>query len=283
MDKIDLYLSRRTPMAATDKVFAGSIPEIYERYMVPLIFEPYALDLATRLASANPQDVLETAAGTGALTRAIASRLPAHARIVATDLNQPMLDHAKARQSHDGRIEWKQADAQALPFEDRSFDVVACQFGVMFFPDKVQGYKEARRVLKPGGHFLFNVWDRISENEFADVVTEALAAVFPNAPPRFMARTPHGYHDVERIRAELNAAGFVDISVNAVDERSKAMSPRDPAIAYCQGTPLRNEIEARDASRLEEATKKAADALADRFGNGTVEGRIRALVITAIR
>jgi ubiquinone/menaquinone biosynthesis C-methylase UbiE len=283
MDKIDLYLSRRTPMAATDKVFAGSIPEIYERYMVPLIFEPYALDLATRLASANPQDVLETAAGTGALTRAIASRLPAHARIVATDLNQPMLDHAKARQSHDGRIEWKQADAQALPFEDRSFDVVACQFGVMFFPDKVQGYKEARRVLKPGGHFLFNVWDRISENEFADVVTEALAAVFPNAPPRFMARTPHGYHDVERIRAELNAAGFVDISVNAVDERSKAMSPRDPAIAYCQGTPLRNEIEARDASRLEEATKKAADSLADRFGNGTVEGRIRALVITAIR
>ena len=149
-----------------------------------------------------------------------------------------MLDHAKARQSDDGRIEWKQADALALPFEDQSFDVVACQFGVMFFPDKVQGYKEARRVLKPGGRFLFNVWDRISENEFADVVTEALATVFPNDPPRFLARTPHGYHDVERIRAELNAAGFADISVDAVDERSKASSPRDPAIAYCQGTPL---------------------------------------------
>ena len=270
-------------MVATDKVFAGSIPEIYDRFLVPLIFDSYALDLAKRLAKTDPRDVLETAAGTGVLTRAIASRLPANARIVATDLNQPMLNHAKAQQSHDGRIEWKQADALALPFEDQSFDVVACQFGVMFFPDKVQGYKEARRVLKPDGRFFFNVWDKISENEFADVVTEALAAVFPHDPPRFMARTPHGYHDVEQIRHELNAAGFADISVVAVDDKSKASSPLDPAMAYCQGTPLRNEIEARDASRLEDATQKAAEALARRFGNGPIEGRIRAYVIAAIR
>ena len=269
-------------MVATDKLFAGSMPEIYDRFLVPLIFEPYALDLAKRVAKTDPRDVLETAAGTGALTRAIASRLPAHARIVATDLNQPMLNQATARRSRDGRIEWRQADALALPFEDQSFDIVACQFGAMFFPDKVQGYKEARRVLKPGGHFFFNVWDRISENEFADTVTEALAALFPHDPPRFMARTPHGYHDVERIRAELNAAGFTNISVDAVDDRSKASSPRDPAIAFCQGTPLRNEIEARDASRLEDATKQAAEALAHRFGSGAIEGRIRAIVITAI-
>lgn len=270
-------------MVATDKVFAGSIPEIYERYLVPLIFDSYALDLAERLAATGPRDVLETAAGTGVLTRAIAARLPAYARMVATDLNQPMLDRAKARQSHDGRIEWQQADALALPFADRSFDVVACQFGVMFFPNKVQGYKEARRVLRPGGRFLFNAWDRISENEFADGVTQALAALFPQDPPRFLARTPHGYHDVEHIRAELNDAGFLDISVDAVDNRSKAASPLDPAIAYCQGTPLRNEIEARDASRLEYATKQAAEALALRFGSGAIDGRIRAFVIAAIR
>ena len=132
-------------MVATDKLFAGSIPEIYDRLLVPLLFESYALDLTERLSKTDPRDVLETAAGTGVLTRAIASRLPAHAHIVATDLNQPMLDHAKARQS-DSRIEWRQADAQALPFQDQNFDAVACQFGVMFFPDKVQGYKEARRV-----------------------------------------------------------------------------------------------------------------------------------------
>jgi SAM-dependent methyltransferase len=160
---------------------------------------------------------------------------------------------------------------------------VVCQFGAMFFPDKVAGYKEALRVLKPGGHFMFNVWDRISENDFADVVTQALADVFPDDPPRFMARTPHGYHDVDQIRADLKAAGFTNVSVDPVDARSKAPSARDPAVAYCQGTPLRNEIEARDASRMEEATSKAAQALARRFGNGAVDGRIRAFVITAPR
>jgi ubiquinone/menaquinone biosynthesis C-methylase UbiE len=152
-------------MVASDKLFAGSVPEIYDRLLVPLIFESYALDLAGRLAEAGPRDVLETAAGTGVLTRALAARLPGEARIVATDLNQPMLDRATARQPSDGRIAWRQADALALPFPDEGFDAVACQFGAMFFPDKVRGYEEARRVLKPGGRFLFNVWDRISENE----------------------------------------------------------------------------------------------------------------------
>ncbi len=268
-------------MVASDKLFAGSIPDIYDRFLVPLIFESYAVDLAQRLAPADPRDVLETAAGTGVLTRAMAARL-AHAGIVATDLNQPMLDRATARQPPGGQIAWRQADALALPFEAEQFDAVACQFGAMFFPNKVQAYKEARRVLKPGGRFMFNVWDRISENESADVVTQALAEVFPHDPPRFLARIPHGYYDLVRIHAELNAAGFTDVSVDAMDGISKAASPRDPAIAYCQGTPLRNEIEARDASRLDEATQYAADALARRFGSGAIQGRIRAFVFTAI-
>jgi SAM-dependent methyltransferase len=269
-------------MTATDKTFAGSIPELYQQFLVPLIFESCARDLAERIAGINPGDVLETAAGTGVLTRAIASRLAAHAHIVATDLNQPMLDRAMAL-SDDDRIEWQQADALALPFEEQSFDVVACQFGAMFFPDKVQGYKEASRVLKAGGRFVFNVWDRISENEFADVVTQALATLFPDDPPRFMARTPHGYHDVARIRGDVAAAGFTGISVDAVEARSRAASARDVAIAYCQGTPLRTEIEARDADGLERATQHATEALARRFGDGAVDGRIRALAITATR
>jgi ubiquinone/menaquinone biosynthesis C-methylase UbiE len=269
-------------MVATDRMFAGSIPEIYDRYLVPLIFEPYARDLAERLASAEPSHVLETAAGTGVVTRELARRLPERTRIVATDLSQPMLNHA-AKQCDDRQIAWQQADALALPFGDASFDAVACQFGVMFFPDKIQGYGEARRVLKSGGRFIFNVWDRISENEFADVVTDALATFFPQDPPRFMARTPHGYHDVEKIREELRAAGFEKISIDPVGHISKAASARDPAIAYCQGTPLRNEIEERDAARLEDATTHAAETLALRFGSDPVEGRIRAFVITAIR
>ncbi len=151
-------------------------------------------------------------------------------------------------------------------FDAQSLDVVACQFGVMFFPDKVQGYREANRVLKRSGRFIFSVWDHISSNEFADVVTEALAAHIPEDPPRFVARTPHGYHDADLIREQLNTAGFTSISIDTVDHRSRAPSARDVAIAYCQGTPLRNEIEARAPARLEDATKHAAKALAERFG-----------------
>jgi ubiquinone/menaquinone biosynthesis C-methylase UbiE len=268
-------------MLATDKVFSGSIPEIYDRYLVPLIFESYALDLARRVELTGPQNVLETAAGTGVLTHAIASLLPKNVRILATDLNQQMLERAKARQYHGHRIEWKQADALSLPFAHQGFDVVACQFGAMFFPDKVQGYREAHRVLKPNGRFVFDVWDQISENEFADTVTEALATLYPRDPPRFLARTPHGYHNIEKIREELTAAGFAEVLIETVEHTSKAASPSDPAIAYCQGTPLRNEIEARGASRLDEATGVATAALVRRFGSGPIEGRIKAHVITA--
>jgi SAM-dependent methyltransferase len=226
---------------------------------------------------------LETAAGTGVLTRALASRLSADRRIVATDLNQPMLNYAAARQSDENRIVWRQADALDLPFEDQAFDVVVCQFGVMFFPDKVGGYREARRVLKVGGRFFFNVWDRLSDNEFPHAITEALAKIFPKDPPQFMTRTPHGYHDIQKIRDDLATAGFAAISIDTRDDISRASSARDCAIAYCQGGPLKNEIEARDASRLEEATELATEELTRRFGAGPIEGRIRAHVITTVR
>ncbi|ACL57912.1 class I SAM-dependent methyltransferase [Methylobacterium nodulans] len=269
-------------MTAPDKLFAGSIPQIYDQFLVPLIFAYYALDLAKRLSKLDPQDVLEIAAGTGALTRAMALQLSASAHVVATDLNQPMIDYA-AQRLRDDRVTWGQADALALPFEEQSFDVVVCQFGVMFFPDKAQGYRETYRVLRPGGRFLFNIWDQISANEFAETVTESLSRLFPDSPPCFLARTPHGYHDVDRISEDLKTTHFKDISVDIVEGRSTALAPRDVAVAYCQGTPLRNEIEARDASRLEDATEQAAEALANRFGRGAIEGRIRAFVITAFR
>jgi ubiquinone/menaquinone biosynthesis C-methylase UbiE len=267
-------------MVASDKLFAGSIPEIYDRLLVPLLFEPYARDLAARVAQRRPQRLLEVAAGTGVLTRALGERLAERTAIVATDLNQPMLAEA-ARRPPAGRVEWRQADALALPFGDAAFDVVACQFGVMFFPDRVRGFAEVRRVLQGGGAWCFNTWDRIAENDFAEVVTEALAALFPHDPPRFMARTPHGYHDADRIRRDLQAAGFAEVAIAAVDRRSVAGSPAEAATAFCQGTPLRNEIEARDAGRLGEATERAAHALAQRFGSGRIEGRMRALVVEA--
>lgn len=268
-------------MLETDKLFAGSIPENYDRYMVPLIFEPFAADIARRAAALSPGAVLEIAAGTGVVTRALAPRLAPGASYVVTDLNQPMLDYAASRQTPDSRITWRQADAMALPFEDAAFDLVCCQFGAMFFPNRASAYREARRVLKPGGRFLFNVWDRIEENVFADDVTNALARIFPDDPPRFLARTPHGYHDKALIRRDLEDAGFSDVAIETRAEQSRASSPRLPAVAYCQGTVLRTEIEARDAGKLDAATDYAASAIADRHGSGEVAAKIQAHVIMA--
>jgi len=266
-----------------DKVFSGSVPKLYETYLVPLIFEPYAADLAQRLASRPLARVLEIAAGTGVVTRRMAAVLPESISIVATDLNQPMVDLA-SKIGTSRPVEWRQADAMRLPFPDGMFDAVVCQFGAMFFPEKAKAFSEASRVLAPGGVFIFNVWDRIEENEFADTVTTALESLFPNNPPRFLVRTPHGYCDRLTIERDLANGGFsTSPQISTIAARSRAESSRVPAIAYCQGTPLRNEIEARDAARLAEATDIAAEAIAKRFGRAAVDGKMQAHVVTVER
>lgn len=262
----------------TDRVFAGAIPELYDTLLVPLIFGPYAQDMAARAAQSMPTRVLEIAAGTGAVTRALARTLPDTIEIVATDLNPPMLNRAAAVGT--GRpVTWQQADAQQLPFEDASFDLVVCQFGVMFFPDRPRAYAEARRVLTPGGVLLFSVWDRIEDNDFANVVTVALAKHFPHNPPLFLARTPHGHHDPAPIRADVRNGGFVgELDYDVVTARSRADSARAVAVAYCQGTPVRGELEALGAGAVDEATDVCTDALTAAFGPGPVDGKIQALM-----
>jgi SAM-dependent methyltransferase len=191
-----------------------------------------------------------------------------------------MLDQAAAAGTT-RPVEWRQADALQLPFPDGIFDTVVCQFAVMFFPDKQRAFSEARRVLRPGGCLIFNVWDRMEQNEFADTVTQVLASVFSDNPPRFLARVPRGYHDLSAIAQDLAGGGFgrrPDFST--LPARSRADSPRIPAVAYCQGTPLRSEIEARGRSRLVEATEIATAAIASRFGSGAVDGKIQAHIVT---
>jgi SAM-dependent methyltransferase len=266
-----------------DKVFAGSIPAIYERYLVPLIFQPYAVDMAQRVAARKPARVLEIAAGTGALTRQLAAVLPTNAAIVATDLNQAMLDVAAAVGTS-RPVAWRQADAMQLPFGDAEFDVVVCQFGVMFFPDKAKAFAEVRRVLRPGGAFLFSAWDRIEENELVSTVSQALATLYPEDPPRFMARSPHGYHDPAAMARDLEAGGFdAAPDMQVVAARARAASPEIPATAYLQGSPLRGEIEARGKLTLDEATDAAAHAIARKFGPGPLDTRIQAHVVTIER
>jgi ubiquinone/menaquinone biosynthesis C-methylase UbiE len=192
------------------------------------------------------------------------------------------LDHASAQLSST-RVNWRKADAQHVPFPDGEFDAVVCQFGAMFFPDKPQAFSEAYRVLKPDGRFLFNVWDRIEENEFAEVVVRSVATLFPDNPPMFLARTPHGHYDTAALKAQLRAAGFGAVTTEIVTRESHAANALSVAIGYCQGTPMRNEIEAHDPGRLAEATEAAAAALTKQFGPGPVTGKIPAHIITAVK
>jgi SAM-dependent methyltransferase len=180
-------------------------------------------------------------------------------------------------------VEWRQADAMSLPFDDASFDAVVCQFGVMFLPDKPRAFAEMRRVLRTGGLLAFNTWDRIEDNEFADVVTETLATLYPDDPPQFMRRTPHGYHDRDVIAQDVSAGFAASPDITTVAFRSRATSARIPALAYCQGTVLRNEIEARDPNGLVRATALCTDAIAARFGRDDVDGKIQAHVITTTK
>ncbi|HWA60367.1 MAG TPA: class I SAM-dependent methyltransferase [Caulobacteraceae bacterium] len=229
-------------MDRDDSVFTGSIPDLYDRYLGPILFEPFALDMAARFAGFGGA-ILETAAGTGRLTRALAAAAP-QAALAATDLNQPMLDRAAALVTAPG-VRWRQADAQALPFEDRSFDAVVCQFGVMFLPDKLAGFSEARRVLRPGGRFVFSVWGDLAENELSVALQEALARLFPDDIPQFLPRSPFGYHDEDEIGGVLAAAGFGAVDTETVTRVAAAESVGHFAVGQCMGSPLRAEIEAR--------------------------------------
>ena len=265
-------------MSPSASPFSGSIPELYERLMVPMIFEPYARDLAHRARTLAPASVLELAAGTGVVTRHLAEELAPDATIVATDLSKPMIDEAASREI--GRaVDWVVADAMSLPFADASFDLVVCQFGVMFFPDKPAAFAEARRVLRPDGALLFNVWDSIDTNEFVGVVEATLAELFPVDPPTFMAALPHGYHSEDRIRHDLELGGFArPAEFETLVAESRADSAEAAAVAYCQANPNRFEIERRGS--LEEATAQVAAALTARFGSGPIRGRIQAQVVT---
>jgi SAM-dependent methyltransferase len=265
-------------MSELDRTFAGSIPETYDAYMGPMLFEPFAREVAGRFKGFAGA-ILETAAGTGRLTRALAEVAPA-ARITATDLNPPMLQRAAALVDAPN-VTWQAADAQALPFADDAFDAVVCQFGVMFLPDRVGGYFEARRVLKTGGLFVFSVWDRLEANDLSHVAQEAIAALYPDNPPNFFERVPFAYNDPDRIRADLAAAGFARIIIDTVRLPTPAASAADAARGLCLGTPLRNELEARGPQALEGALQAATEALTSRFGDGAIEGTGQAVVVSA--
>jgi SAM-dependent methyltransferase len=268
-------------MAQSDTVFTGTIAQLYDHHMGTLLFSPYAADMTARLSNLAAGELLETAAGTGIVTAALAAKLSPSVRITATDLNQPMLDHAATKEGV-RRVHFQMADAQALPFADSIFDVVVCQFGVMFFPDRVQGFREARRVLKARGRLLFSVWDRLATNPIFEAAVVGLSRRYPKHPSWFLERIPCGYHDPKAIRADLRSAGFADCTIDTVRRSGHASDPHGPAIGLCQGSPMSAEIEAWDGG-LEAATDAAAAAIAERCGTGPFETPLQALVVEAAK
>lgn len=253
------------------------MPEAYDRGLGEAVFRPFAVDLAHRAARHAPSRVLELAAGTGVLTRELVAALP-DAAITATDLNAAMV--TAGAEAVPGPA-WERVDAQDPPYPDGAFDLVACQFGVMFLPDKVAGFSQARRVLAPSGRMLFNTWDVVEHHRFADVLVAVLHARWPDDPPTFIERIPHGYADTERVVADVRAGGLDPVVVETVDLDGRAASAADVAVGFCTGTPLRAELAAR--GDLAELTAGVAREMAGRLGRGPVTGRMRAHIVEAIR
>lgn len=260
--------------------FAGSIPAAYDRYLGHVLFQPYAEDLVARLRVPENGSVLELACGTGIVTRELRNHLPATVKLVATDLNEPMFQHAAAKFAKGEAVEWQQADAGALPFGDGMFDAVVCQFGIMFVPDKALAAREARRVLKPDGVFLFNVWDAIEHNELCHIAHETIAGYFENDPPMFY-QVPFGYHDHGEIQRVLAEAGFRDVRIEVVDKLSGPSRAEDTAIGLVQGNPVSVAIAERDPSLFPVITNAIAAALKSRFGAADLRAPLRAIVMQA--
>jgi ubiquinone/menaquinone biosynthesis C-methylase UbiE len=269
-------------MADVTTAFVGNVPENYDRYLAPLLFDPYAQDLVARLPVRDGMRVLEVACGTGIVTRRLVERLDGRGSIVATDLNEAMFAHARKGLPGPRDPRWRHADGTSLPFESRSFDAVLCQFGLMFFPDKAAGAREAFRVLEPGGTYLLNVWDAIEGNPAARITHETLAGFFPDDPPKFYT-VPFSYHDPAAIEALLTSAGFEAVRCERVAKEGQSPSAADAAIGLIEGNPVYVEIMQRRPQALAEIKAAVAANLARALGDHPLRAPLRALVVSARR
>jgi ubiquinone/menaquinone biosynthesis C-methylase UbiE len=269
-------------MPEKDAAFVGSIPEYYDRYLGPMLFVPYAVDFVQRLRVPENSALLELACGTGLVTRRLREALPNRVKIIATDLNQAMLDYARRQVVQTENLEWQQADATHLPFADNTFHTVACQFGWMFFPDKLAAMREARRVLTDGGTFLFNVWDRLSENPLPQLSHQTFIGMFPDDPPTFY-HTPFGFYDPQEIIAMLKEAGFREVQVEVLKKACVSPSAIEAAKGLVEGNPILGAIQERGTVSVAEAEATLAANIRSTFGDKPVQTTMQALVFECRR
>lgn len=259
--------------------FTGSIPAAYDRYLGPMLFEPYAEDLVARLVVPPKAAVLELACGTGILTQRLRRALPVTVTLTATDLNEPMLAYARSKMPN-APVTWQQADAQDLPFPDASFEAVTCQFGIMFVPDKAKAFSAVRRVLKPNGLLVFNVWLGLEENPFARIARDTIARYFTSDPPTFYD-VPFGYHDVPAIRGLLRAARLNLVSCDPVELEAKSPTATDAARGLVMGNPVLLDVTERATAPAEQIVEAVAAGLAAEGGAAPLRLPMRALVFLA--
>jgi SAM-dependent methyltransferase len=264
-----------------DAAYVGAIPDQYHRGIGPFLFEPFALHTAERVEALDPRRVLETACGTGIVTRRLREVLPDDALLVASDLNEPMLAVAR-RTVGPANVQWTQADMTALQFGNGEFDTVVCQFGLMFVPDKLAAVREARRVLRPRGSYLLTTWAPLERNPAVELTHHTLGLLFPDDPPAYLRRAPFGYGDPDVLADLLIAGGFREVAVDIVEKTARSPSARELAVGLIAGYPLVNEIKLRDEARLPEVVDAVARAIARQFGDQPVRSRIAALVATAV-
>jgi ubiquinone/menaquinone biosynthesis C-methylase UbiE len=269
-------------MAEQHAAFVGTVPQNYDRYLGPLLFHPYADDLAQRLPVSRGMRVLEIACGTGIVTERLLRRLAGRGTLVATDLNDAMIAHARTRIADDPSLEWRQADGMNLPFPDHAFDAVVCEFGLMFFPDKAKGVKEAYRVLKPGGLYLFNVWDRIERNSAPRIAHETFRAFFPDDPPQFY-QTPFNLHDAAVVRDLLDTAGFVAVECVTVEKVGKSPSAMEATMGLVEGNPVYGTIMERAPQALPDIKAAVARNIVAALGDHPVRCPLSAHVFSAHR
>jgi SAM-dependent methyltransferase len=263
--------------------FDGSIPEMYDRYLGPLLFEAYASDIADRVAKLRPRKVLEIAAGTGLVSRQLVEKLPPATALTVSDLNAPMLEYARQKiGSTAQRVEWRQADAQQLPFPDESFDTVVCQFGVMFFPERLKGLREFLRVLEKGGSLIFSVWDSLERNPAQSIAHSAIGEFFEADPPDFY-RIPCGMGDSAEVLRLVEESGFTEIVIDTVALTGTSESAQSAAMGLVRGNPVINAIRERGTADIDEIIRAVARALENRFGARSLQVPLRAHVVSAVK
>lgn len=262
--------------------FSGSIPPNYENHLGPLFFEPFALDIAQRIRHLQPTALLETACGTGRVTKHLAKELPQGAIIKATDINPAMVDYARERLKEHTRIEWDVVDAVDLPYRNKQFDCIVSQFGVMFYSDRRKAYAEAFRVLRPGGVFLFNTWDHLDRNPAARLTDDILGHFFPTDTPAFY-KVPFSYHDANEIRKDLESAGFEITTMQLLRLTGYAESAESAATGLLEGTPVYTAITERDAGLLPAMKKALTEDMAALFGEKDLEVPLQARLIMAVK